>query len=84
MGYPHEHHVKCKPWLQLKLELYFCKSRTTKRVGEYLNPNFAGYLNFKRGEPKPELHISKIQNSEKKKKEKKRSLSAKTKGLPSP
>lgn len=24
-----------------------------------MNPNFAGYLNFKRDEPEPELHVQK-------------------------
>lgn len=28
-----------------------------QRVGEYLNLNFARYLNFKRDEPELELHI---------------------------
>lgn len=40
--------------------LYFISVKTEQqRVGEYLNPNFAGYLNFKRDEPELELHIQK-------------------------
>ncbi len=57
--------------------LYFISVKTEQqRVGEYLNLNFAGYLNFKRDEPELELHIQKSKTLKGK--------IAKTTGLPSP
>lgn len=56
--------------------LYFISVKTEQqRVGEYLNLNFAGYLNFKRDEPELELHIQKSKTLKGK--------IAKTTGLPS-
>lgn len=73
--------VTTKPWLQLKLELYFCKNRTTKRVGWVLEPKFCWVLEFQERRAKagitysknPKLWGGKIAVSQQK-----------TKGLPSP